>query len=362
MKILFVGQLGEGQTSRMRMEVLEELGHDILPYNSQTAWSALAQWQRLAQQKAQRGAVIARLNATILRLAREQRPDLLWAEKQEYLWPSTLQQLREWGVRSLHFTPDPYFTLSWKRTPSADKCMPLYDYVVTSKQYEMDEYRRVCRRVIYMPLGYAEAVHRPISPADAQTRRAFGSDVGFLGGWEPRREALLDAIAQTGCDLKIWGYAWDHLVDGKWTPRRVWRLKTLAGKDPFCIHKNERLGHALQGGEVYGDAYAWALAGAKIGVGFLRHVCPDQHTTRTFEIPVCGSMMIADRTPEHCEFFEEGREAEFFDSQDELVDKVRFYLENETSRAKIALNGLRRCTDSGYSYRSQLTKLLEQLA
>ena len=362
MKILFVGQLGEGQTSRMRMEVLAELGHEIIPYNSQTAWSELAQWQRLAQQKARRGAVITRLNAAILRLARAHRPDLLWAEKQEYLWPSTLEQLRVLGVRSLHFTPDPYFSLAYKRTSLADKCLSLYDFVVTCKRYEMDEYRHICRQVIYMPLGYAEAVHRPISPADAQVQRVFKSDVGFLGAWEPRREELLEAIAQTGCSLKIWGYSWDHLIDGKWTPRRAWRLRMLAGEEPFRIHKNEQLGRALQGGEVYGDAYAWALSGAKISVGFLRHVCPDQHTTRTFEIPACGSMMIADRTGEHQEFFEEGKEAEFFDSQNELIDKVNFYLKNENARMFIARAGWERGVRSGYSYRQRLLEVLSQIS
>ncbi len=361
MKILFVGHLNEGETSRMRMDVLRELGHEVIPLSSQAQWADHSWLSRNIQQKLNRGPVIARFNQTVLQLASEHKPDLMWAEKQEQLQPEIVESLRKLGVRSLHFTPDPYFTLSWKRTPLMDACMPLFDTVVTSKRYELDEYERTCRQVIYMPLGYAEAVHRPVSPADLKTRRAFHSDVGFLGGWEPRREALLDAIADTGCDLKIWGYGWDHLADGKWSPRRAVRLHTLAGDEPFKINKNEKLAAALQGGEVYGDAYAWALSGARINVGFLRRVCPDQHTTRTFEIPACGSMMIADRTDEHQEFFAEGKEAEYFASEAELKDKIQFYLRNDALREKIALCGYDRCHNSGYSYRNRMIEVIKEL-
>lgn len=361
MKILFVGQLGKGQTTRMRMEVLEELGHTIIPLNSQTGWSNCSFIQRTIQQKLRRGPVISKLNRDLLALAKKHKPDLLWGEKQEYLLPQTLQEIQNAGTKLLHFTPDPYFTLSWKRTPFMDEGMAIFDYVVTCKRYELDEYKRTCRQVIYMPLGFAEAVHRPVSPTDTKKRRAFSSDVGFLGGWEPRREELLAAIAQTGCDLKIWGYAWDHLVDGKWSPRRYMRLKNLAGDEPFKIGCNEQLANALQGNEVYGDDYAFALSGARINVGFLRHTWPDQHTTRTFEIPACASLMLADRTEEHQEFFEEGREADFFSSKEELVDKVGFYLANEAVREKVARAGYDRCYRARYSYRARVSEVLKQL-
>ncbi|HEX3406963.1 MAG TPA: glycosyltransferase, partial [Caulobacteraceae bacterium] len=128
--------------------------------------------------------------------------------------------------------------------------------------------------------------------------------------------------------------------------------------EPFAIHGDARLAAAWQGGEVYGDDYARALTGARIGLGFLRKVCPDQHTTRTFEIPACGGMLLADRTDEHRAFFEEGREAEFFGSAAELVDKARFYAANEAARAKIAAAGRARCKSGGYAYIERLRPVI----
>ena len=170
--------------------------------------------------------------------------------------------------------------------------------------------------------------------------------VGFLGGWEPRRERLLRALAGAVDDLKIRGGYWDFLRDGRWTPRRQVILGRLAGGEPFRIARDELLGRAWQGGEVYGDDYARALTAARIGVGFLRRTWPDQHTTRSFEIPACGSLLLADRTEEHQSFFEEGREAEFFGSEAELVDKARFYAANESARRRIAAAGRARCEAS----------------
>ena len=260
MKILFIGQLGEGQTTRMRMEVLRELGHTVIPLDSQAPWMELSWARRRIEQKLSRGPVVSYLNQRVLALAQEHRPDLFWGEKQEYLEPDTVLGLQKRGIRTLHFTPDPYFTLAWKRTRLMDACLPLFDYVICCKQYEMAEYERTCRRVFYMPLGYAEAVHRPLAPADRSLRAAFRSDMSFVGGWDPRRQRLLGAIAErVGCDLKIWGYGWDHLQDGRWTPRRAYRLRLLAGKEPFRLRKDRRLSTHLQGPEVYGDAYAWAL-------------------------------------------------------------------------------------------------------
>ena len=116
MIILYVGQLDLGQTCRMRMEALREQGHKIVPVDDQEVWCRTSWFSRHLQRHLFAGPVINRLNEMLLQRAYEFRPDLLWCDKQEYLKPETLETFRRLGITTVHFTPDPYFTLTWKRT------------------------------------------------------------------------------------------------------------------------------------------------------------------------------------------------------------------------------------------------------
>lgn len=358
MRVLFLGEIGHGQTSLMRMRALERLGHEVRGVHTIEPWKQMSWFSRQWQRRLQKGSVINEINRRVLAAAREFKPELIWAEKQEFLWVETIDALRALGATLAHFTPDPYFSLSWKRTRLMDAAMGHFDVLVYCKSYERTNYEALGLPVIYMPLGYCDETHRPLATFEPRWNCA----VGFLGGWEPRRETLLATVAGTGAELKIWGGYWDFLRDGRWTLRRQIILRQLAGGEAFQFHRDETLARCLQGNEVYGDDYARALTGARIGLGFLRKVCADQHTTRTFEIPACGSLLLADRTDEHEEFFAEGKEAEFFGSNEELADKVRFYTNNETARARVAAAGMARCQEGRYSYVNRMQDALSQLS
>ena len=350
MKILYLGEISPGQTARMRMRALERLGHEVVGLNTVQPWREAGWLRRQWQRRLACGSVVNGINESVIETARDFRPDLVWADKQEFLRAETVEGLRRLGAKTVHFTPDPYFFLSWKQTSLMNEAMRAFDLLAYCKIYERSDYEALGKPLFYLPLGYCDEVHRPLPSNDP----SWSCAVGFLGGWEPRRETLLRAVAKTipseAGELKIWGGYWDFLADGKTTLRRRLILKQLAGKETFAIRRDPLLAPCLRGGEVYGDDYARALTGGKIGLGFLRKVCPDQHTTRTFEIPACGSLLLADRTDEHRALFEEGKEAEFFSDEAELVDKVKFYTTHEGAREKVAAAGRQRCLDGRYAY------------
>jgi spore maturation protein CgeB len=121
------------------------------------------------------------------------------------------------------------------------------------------------------------------------------------------------------------------------------------------------LSDVVRGAGLWSEDYARAICGSKIGLGLLSKLIPETSTTRTFEIPACGTFLLAERTEEHASFFDEGREAEFFGSDEELQDKVKYYLKHEAARRRIAAAGRERCLRSAYSYDDRMRQALEWL-
>ena len=62
------------------------------------------------------------------------------------------------------------------------------------------------------------------------------------------------------------------------------------------------------------------------------------------------------------EFYCEGKEAEFFESPEEFIDKVRFYLRNEAARERIAAAGYARVKSSGNDIYSRMRQWLADVA
>ncbi len=71
--------------------------------------------------------------------------------------------------------------------------------------------------------------------------------------------------------------------------------------------------------------------------------------------------MIAERTNEHLDLFEENKEAVYFSNDCELLEKVKYYLENEKERLSISNNGYNKCVKKDYSYDNMVKKILGKI-
>lgn len=183
--------------------------------------------------------------------------------------------------------------------------------------------------------AYDEPLHRPLTLSDEDVRR-YGCDVGFIGSFEKERAESMLYLAERGVPVTVWGNGWKDLIN----------------KNPNLVIRNK---------PVYSEEYTKAINATKINLCFLRKINRDEITSRSVEIPACGGFMLGERTKRHLEFFEEGKEAEFFSSKEELLEKVKIFLADEGARCRIAEAGLARCLKSGYNHRIQLERMLQEL-
>jgi FkbM family methyltransferase len=81
---------------------------------------------------------------------------------------------------------------------------------------------------------------------------------------------------------------------------------------------------------------------------------------RHFEITAAGGFMMCYNQPELGEHFEVGKECVVFDSENDLLEKVQYYLDHPQERADIAKAGQQR-TLSHHLYQHRLTTMLDML-
>jgi spore maturation protein CgeB len=114
-------------------------------------------------------------------------------------------------------------------------------------------------------------------------------------------------------------------------------------------------------GLVYGRPYRLVISATSVAICIVRRANSDGHVMRTFEIPACGAFQLAERTDEHESMFEEDREAAFFASPEELLDKAKFYARHDAVRRTIAERGYSRVTSSSNTYADRVAELLRNI-
>lgn len=276
------------------------------------------------------GPMIATINDQIANNLPHESYDFIWVDKAMLIKPATIRQLRARTRQLLHYTPDPAFL--YNDSIFFRKSVSLFDYCITTKSYELKYYRREnAKEVLYCTQGYDGQIHFPRHTAEVK------AGVAFIGRHESNRERLIRLLLAANIPIKLGGPRWNSFA------RRHARNKNLT----------------YYGDAIPGTEYAEIISSAQIGLGFLSELIPEKHTTRTFEIPACGTLLATVRTEETLAFFTE-EEVLFYSSDEELLEKVQAALKNSRALREMTLSGYVRVTNGGYNYKRILSTLLRK--
>lgn len=335
MKVLYIGQYTEGTTSKMRADTLKKqlqptvfkvIDTHIPFYNTHKLWRTFAFRYRL-------GPTVIAINTYIIKELGQSSYDLIWVDKATFISLATTKRLRQQTKQLVHFTPDMMFFAN--KSKAFLKSINLYNLLVTTKRKELPFYDNYTNRerVKLVTQGYDPNIHKSLVPYEEKS-----DSVLFIGLAEPSRVDIIQYLIDRNIRVELAGFGWSRFV------------KRNAGHQYLNY-----LGTA-----VYGKDYSKLISSSKLALGLLSKRFPELHTTRTFEIPACGTALLTEHNEEMDELFNKD-EVIYFSSNEELAEYIHFYLKNPLELEAVTKKGQQRVLNSGYDYPSIIASILDSI-
>lgn len=329
MRVLYIGQYSEGTTSKMRADVLkvnpEFVSFEVIDthvpfFACHSIWRSMAFRFKI-------GKVIRETNRYIEGHL-SSNYDLIWVDKAVFISERVVKSLRNRTKLLVHYTPDTAFKEN--KSKKFLKSIDLYDFLITTKSFEKSIYLKYvpAKKLIFTPQGFNPKIHYPRHDVGEKLKQVI-----FIGLYEPARGELLDFLLKENIPVTLAGKNWHSFVDK---------------------HQGSPLTYLGEG--LFSEKYANAISMSAIGLGLVSKRFPELHTTRTFEIPACGTLLATERNVETKTFFNE-EEVLFYSSRDELCSKIKFYLNHDQELHEITQKAMKRV--SKFDYYEQLTNLVE---
>ena len=290
-----LGAVAEYATTALRIDALGAATNAVLYKVTHSLWR---EPERITERR-------------LVNLAMRFAPDLIVVLQGNHLSPKTVAELRRClKVPIVCWCQDHLGVFGRQYLLGSE-----YDVLFLKDRYTQDLFSRMIRTMpcVYLPEACNPRVHRSLE-LTVEDHRRFGCDVMIYGSLYYYRQAILQQLGEF--DLKIWGSSAGWFVN--------------------------RLRERCAGAEVFLDDKVRAVRAARIALNPLHYGEVNALNARTFELAGCGAFQLVTHKPVLSEHFTLGAEVEAFQSVEELLEKLRHYLDYPDEAATIALNGQRR--------------------
>jgi spore maturation protein CgeB len=262
--------------------------------------------------------------------------------------PKTIEYVNGLGIKTVSYNNDDPFNYQMLNRNSFFKvdewiwyykCLPYFKYNFfyrTINCIEAAQYN-VQHADVLLPY-YLPWSDKNIMLSESEIEM-YKTQVVFVGHYESdQRVECINLLVYEGIQVKIWS-------------GENWKKENLRDTYDYFYPIVPALG----------ESYAKALCGADICLVFLSKVNRDTYTRRCFEIPACEKLMLAERTEDLLNFFEEDKEVCFFSNKEELLSKVKWLLANPDIRQRIARAGYVKVSTAGHSVQDRAKYFLNSI-
>lgn len=275
---------------------------------------------------------LAMFSSETVEACRSFRADCVIATGIAPLTPDALKAMKEIDTDCINYlTDDPWNQAHY--APWFMETLPHYDRVFSTRRANLEDLRQAgCHRVEHLPFAYNPEICLSAGADTSEINEDSAPDVLFVGGADPDRLPYISALVDAGLQVALYG--------GYWTRYRKTREFAMGCADPSTL--------------------ARATARAKVALCLVRRANRDGHVMRSFEIPASGGCMLAENTDEHRVVFGEEKDCVvYFNTIDEMIEKVRWLLDHEDERRRLARAAHQRIVQGRHTYQDRLQSMLD---
>ncbi|NQT30035.1 MAG: glycosyltransferase [Candidatus Saganbacteria bacterium] len=264
----------------------------------------------------------ARNNEQIINIVEKEKPDImLYGDFDGLVSNETLLYIKyKTATTTLHWFCDDQWRFD---SFSKDYCFN-FDYCITTDHSAIKKYKKIgYNNIILSQFAANQHVYKKMD-----IPRSL--DVSFVGQPHGVRRDIIKAVIEKGINISTFGNGWKTtLLKKKWN--------RLMKKVFLDILKFDT-------GMISHDMMLAVFNKSKINLNLSQnsHGIRSQMKGRHFEVPACGAFLLSSHDADLEHYYELGKEIETFDTIEEMIDKIKYYLSHDEEREKIARAGYER--------------------
>ncbi len=352
-KILISGEWLWDHYQEACSSALVKLGHEVIKFGWQQHFFErpagrdphFKSFMIQRQNKYLVGPLISGINRDLISLASDTKPEIIWLYNDTHIFPRTIEKLRRdlpSTVLAQYANDNPWgknqSAITWRHFK---KAVPFFDINFYYRPSNEKDFEAAGARETALLRSYY--IPEDIYPIERhKIEDEFRSDVVFVGHFEnDDRLDMLTEIVRAGFNLKVFGTAWDKPISR--------------------LPRDNPLRRLLPVRPARGEQYRKAICGSRIALAFLSKLNEDSYTRRSFEIPAMKTFMLSEYTDDLNSLLAEGKEAEYFRSKGELMEKILYYLGHDDQIAEIARCGYDRVRKDGHDVTSRMEQFMHRI-
>ncbi len=245
-----------------------------------------------------------KMNDMFLEIIRKEQPDyiLLWIIRSEF-YPETILKIREISPKSIvissNYDDDTQFYDLFRHYS------PFFDYVLIGEADFLKKYRQDGIKNVFKFMGVSKQHFRFLNLPKKY-------DVTFTGIPKFNRYEYIKYLKDNGINIFLSGGGWKSYHE----------LKDI-----------------YSGGPIDAENFVKVMNQSKIVLCFSKNLFGAPHfNPRIFEVGSTKSFALLESFKGYLNFFEKDKEIVMFDTKEDLLNKIRYFLKHEKEREKIADN------------------------